>query len=338
MTQTENIRSALVTGATGFVGGNLVEALLRKRYSITCLVRRTSDTRALQNLPVRLLEGDISDPAVIREIKSPIHTVYHAAATLKAADREHFSRINQLGGTKALIRLGREVLADAQPNLHRFVHISSLAAAGPSVNGRGLTENEYPNPTSWYGESKLASEHEVLRYKNTFPVTILRPSAVYGPRDSETLIIFRMIKQGCLFTPGRFTRRFNLIHVDDLTDGIIEAGERDTLSGEIFFISRFETYTWEEVGRAIACALGKKYRHVSFPKWIALAAGLAGDAWSRATGHPATISTQKIQELLKPAWLCDSSKARNSLGFNPSIELERGIKQTVEWYQNNQWL
>jgi len=333
MTQTENARRVLVTGATGFVGGNLIKALLRKGYSITCLIRRTSDTRELQKLPVHLVEGDLSAPTIIREIGSTIHTVYHVAAAIKAADRENFFRVNQLGTRRLL-----EILADAHPNLHRFVHVSSLAAAGPSVNGRRLTEAENPNPTSWYGESKLASELEVLRYKNTFPVTILRPSAVYGPRDSETLIIFRMIKQGCLFTPGRFTRRFNLIHVDDLTDAIIEAGEHDIVSGEIFFISRSETYTWEDVGRVIACALGKKYRHVSFPKWIALAAGLAGDAWTRATGHPATINSQKVNELLKPAWLCDSSKARNNLGFNPSVELERGIRQTVEWYQDNQWL
>jgi nucleoside-diphosphate-sugar epimerase len=333
MTQTENSRNVLVTGATGFVGSNLVQALLRKGYSITCLARKTSDTGELQKLPVRLLEGDLADPVIIQETRSTIHTVYHLAGAIKAANREAYFRVNQLGTRRLL-----EILADAHPNLRRFVHVSSLAAAGPSLNGIGLTEDEKPNPTSWYGESKLASEHEVLRYKNTFPVTILRPSAIYGPRDSETLIIFRMIKQGCLFTPGRFRRRFSLIHVDDLASAIIEAGERDTISGEIFFISRFETYTWEDVGRSIACALGKNYRHVSFPKWIALAAGLAGDAWTHATGRPATISTQKVRELLKPAWLCNSSKAKNNLGFNPSIDLEQGIQQTVRWYQNHQWL
>lgn len=333
MAQADNCRNVLVTGATGFIGYNLVEALLHKGYVITCLVRDTSDTHALQKLSVRLLTGDLEDPSVLRKTNLSIQTVYHIAGAIKAANREQYFRVNQLG-TRRLM----EVIAETNPKLDRFIHVSSLAAAGPSINGRGLTEEEEPHPISWYGESKLASEQEVLRYANTFPVTILRPSTVYGPRDSETLIIFRMIKHGCLFTPGKSTRRFSLIHVNDLTAAIIAVGERNIPSGETFFLSRFETYTWEDVGRAIARALGKPYRQIAFPKWIAVAAGFAGNARARVTNRPATITTQKVKELLQPSWLCNSSKARTCFGFNPTIDLERGIKQTVRWYQDQGWL
>jgi nucleoside-diphosphate-sugar epimerase len=269
----------------------------------------------------------------IRKAGRGIHTVYHVAGLIKAARREQYFRVNQLGTRRLL-----ETMAEVNPGLSRFVHVSSLAAAGPSTNIRGLTEEENPNPVSWYGESKLESEQEVLRYAKAFPVTILRPSAVYGPGDGETLLVFRMIKRGCLFTPGRVARRFSLIHVDDLSAALIGAGERNTPSGEIFFLSRAETYLWEDVGRAIARALGKRYYQISFPRWMAVTGGFAGDLWARATGHPTTINSQKVREILQPCWLCDSSKARAGLGFCPAIDLESGILQTVRWYQNQGWL
>jgi nucleoside-diphosphate-sugar epimerase len=333
MTQADNARNVLVTGATGFIGGHLVEALLEKGYSVTCLVRGTSNTRALQKRPVKLVVGDLNDLEPIREAADAIHTVFHVAGAIKAARRGQYFRINQYGTLKLL-----ETLAEANPHLGRFVHISSLAAAGPSVNGRGLTEEEKPKPVSWYGESKLESEREVLGYAKTFPVTILRPSAVYGPGDRETLLLFRMIKRGCLFAPGRLTRRFSLIHVDDLVAAIIGASQRDIASGEIFFLSRSEVYSWEEIGRSIARALNKRYRQIRFPQWLAETAGMAGDLWAHLVGRPATINSQKVRELLEPSWICDSSKARASLGFCPAIDLETGIEQTVRWYQNQGWL
>jgi len=334
MALTENpARNVLVTGATGFVGGNLVEALLRRGYSVTCLVRKSSNTHFLQKQNVRLVIGDIADPASIRQAARGIHAVYHLAGLIKAANREQYFRINQLG-----TRLFLEVLAEKNPNLNRFVHISSLAAAGPSSGEQGLTEAERPNPISWYGESKLCSEQEVLRFSGAFPVTVLRPSAVYGPRDRETLLVFRMIKRGCLITPGRFIRRFSLIHVDDLTDACIKAGECDTLSGETYFVSRPEVYTWEDVGRTIAQKLGKPYRQMAFPRWIAATIGLAGDLWAGVTGRPTTLNSQKVRELLQPSWICNPSKAKAALGFSPEIDLDRGIDETVRWYRGQGWI
>jgi dihydroflavonol-4-reductase len=328
-----SLRNVLVTGATGFIGGNLVEALLRRGHAVTCLVRNSRNSGALQKLPVRLVFGDLNDSSGLFNNGQTFHAVYHVAGAIKAAGRDQYFEANQLG-TRRLLKM----LSEKNPLLDRFVHISSLAAAGPSISGRALTEEVAPHPTSWYGESKLASELEVLQFAETFPVTILRPSAVYGPGDRETLMIFRMIKRGCLFTPGRFTRRFSLIHVGDLAAAIIQAGEQSSPSGEVFFISRPEIYTWEDVGRAIARALGRRYRQLAFPGWIALAAGLAGDAWSRVSRRPATVNSQKVKELLMPSWLCDSSKARISIGFNPVMDLENGIRQTAEWYQIRRWL
>jgi len=323
----------LVTGATGFVGGNLVEALLKKGYSVACLARSTSDTRYLRNMPVRLIAGDLENSAKWKDAIGGIETVFHCAALIKAANREEFFRANQLGTRRLL-----EALSEGNPSLRHFIHLSSLAAAGPSSPDRRLLETDKPNPISWYGESKLESEHEVLKYTDSFRVAILRPSTVYGPRDRGTLLLFRMVKMGCLCTPGRFRRRFSLIHVNDLTDAIIRAAETDIPSGEVFFVSRPESHTWDEVGRAIAEAFGKKYRRIAFPAAIARTAGSAGDLWSFLTGRPATVSSQKVKELLQASWTCDPSKASARLGFNPRIDLESGTSSTVRWYREHGWL
>ncbi len=324
--------SVLVTGATGFVGGNLVEALLKKGCSVTCLVRTTSDTRSLEKMPVRFLIGDLENSKAMPAL-GRIDTVYHVAGAIKSPNRDGYFRTNQTGTRRLL-----EFLADAEPGLSRFVHVSSLAAAGPSREGRALTEGQKPNPISWYGESKLRSEEEVLKFSGAFPVTILRPSAVYGPRDRETLIIFRMVNRGCLFTPGKSTRFFSLIHVDDLTAALVHAGEQDTSSGEVFFISRPEAYTWDEVGRAIARELGRRYRRIAFPAQMASIAGFGGDLWARLTGRAATLNSQKVRELLEPSWLCNPSKAQARLGFSPQVDLEHGIRLTAIWYRSHEWL
>ena len=320
-------RRVLVTGATGFVGGNLVEMLLKRGWSVTCLIRNSGKAQPIRKPGIRLVAGDLSNPAALRDAARGVDTVFHVAGVIKAANRRQFIEANQYGTRRLL-----EAVAEVNPGLNRFVYVSSLSAAGPSKNGNMLDENEKPNPISWYGESKLKSEEEVLKFSNAWPVTILRPSAVYGPRDMETLLIFRMIKRGWMFTPGTISRRFSLIHVDDLSEACIKASGINTSSGEIFFISRPEIYRWEDVGEAIAQALKKRYIHISLPRWTALAAGIAGDLWTHATGMITTINSQKAKELLQPFWLCDSSKARIHLEFSPVIELKKGIQETADWY------
>ncbi len=334
MTSTDNsYRNVLVTGGTGFIGRNLVESLVQQGFRVTCLVRKSSDIRSIQRTGVRLAFGDINDPASIRQAARGVQTVYHLAGLIKAARREEYFRVNQ-AGTRLLL----ETLAETAPNLNRFVHMSSLAAAGPSMGDRRLREEDKPNPVSWYGESKLLSELEVLRFSNIFPVTILRPSAVYGPFDSETLLAFRMVKMGLLLTPGRFIRRFSLIHAYDLAQACIRSGESKAPTGSVYFISRPEIYTWQDIGQTIARALGKRYRQISVPQWLAEAVGAAGDLWAKATGQPATLNSQKVRELLQTSWICDSSKAGAALNFSPVIDLATGINETVRWYQDRGWL
>jgi nucleoside-diphosphate-sugar epimerase len=324
---------ALVTGATGFVGNNLTRKLLERGYSVTCLVRNSHKAQNLADLPVRLAVADLENSAGIKDAVQGIDLIFHAAGAIKAANREHYFAVNCLGTRRLL-----EAVAEENPGIKRFVHISSLSAAGPSLNAEGISEEDKPNPISWYGESKRASEEEVLRFAEKFPVTILRPSAVYGPRDPETLMIYQMVKRGCLFTPGRRVRRFSIVHVDDLNDAILLAGQSDLNTGETFFISNTAPSTWDQFGRLIAKSMAKPFRQIAFPECIARAAGYAGDLYAKASGKAATVSSQKIRELLQANWICNPAKAIKLLGFDAKIELEKGINETIEWYQLHNWL
>jgi len=323
----------LVTGASGFVGRNLVEALLNRGYAVRCLVRSAGKSKELAQQGAQLVLGDINDASAVRRAVRGVRTVFHLAAVIKAVRREDYIHVNQTG-TRILL----EALAEVRPDLKRFIHMSSLSAAGPSSGSHPLVEDEKPQPVSWYGESKLMSEEEVLRFSSAFPVPVLRPSAVYGPYDTETLLIFRMVQRGCLVTPGCFIRRFSLIHVRDLVSACIRAAECPTPSGEVFFFSRPEIYTWQDVGRTIAEKLGKKYRQCSFPLWVAEAIGYAGDLWGSATGRPATLNSQKIRELLQPSWICSPSKAKSVLEFSPEVDLDHGMDETARWYRRRGWL
>jgi nucleoside-diphosphate-sugar epimerase len=308
--------------------------LLKRGCSVTCLIRNSGKAQPLRKSGIRLVVGDLNNRGALQDAARGVDTVFHIAGAIKGASRQQFIEANQHGTQRLL-----EAVAEVNPNLSRFVHVSSLSAAGPSKDEHAaFDENEKPNPISWYGESKLKSEQEVLKFSTIWPVTILRPSAVYGPRDMETLLIFRMINRGWMFTPGTLSRRFSLIHVDDLCEACIKAGEINTPSGEVFFISRPESYRWEDVGNAIAQALKKRYIHISLPQWTAVAAGIAGDLWTRATGIITTINSQKAKELLQPFWLCNSSKARSLLEFDPAIELKKGIQETADWYLENGYL
>lgn len=330
---TSRQKTALVTGATGFIGGNLVDGLLREGYTVTCLVRGSSDIRLLQKLPVRLVIGGFDDAATLRKAAKGVQVVFHVAGLNKALNRREFLLVNRTGTSRIL-----ETLAESDPPPARFVHASSQAAAGPSFHGRPLTEEDEAVPVSWYGESKLESELEVLKYAEVFPVTILRPSAVYGPRDRDIYIFFRLVQRGCLMTPGDLTRPFSLIHVHDLVHAFIKAGESDTPSGEAYFISHPEACTWETFGYSIAEELGKRCLRIPLPRWLAVSAGAAGSLYSRLSGKAVAVNIQKVRELLQPSWLCSPSKAQADLGFTSTIDLKSGIRNTITWYREHGWL
>ncbi len=324
-----------ITGSTGFIGSTLVDALLQRGDSIRCLVRTTSNLRWLEGKNVELVYGSLSDEKSLHELIDGVDAVYHIAGVVKSKTKEGYYRGN-VYSTENLLNACIEV----NPGLSRFVHISSLTAVGPSPSpDKPVNEKTPPRPITTYGKSKLEAEKRVLAAIDKLPVTIVRPPAVYGPRDTEILIFFKAVQTGLQTMIGFNRKLVSLIHVDDLVRGIILAGESPTAIGETYFISSESFYNWKDVGDITARALGKR-RLVRIPVPHAVVYSIAAIAQTLSyfRKQPATLNLEKARDLVQPYWTCDTAKATRELGYRQSVSIEDGIQKTVRWYRDQEWL
>jgi len=320
----------LVTGATGFIGSHLVEELLKKGHSITCLVRKTSDRRWLEGRDISFVYGDCTKKESLTDAVSGFDYIFHLAGLTKARDEKDFFSVNA-AGTENLIRAATE----KNPDLKRFVYLSSLAATGPSRNNAPASEDIEPKPVSSYGKSKLEGEQAVLKYKNAVPVTIIRPPAVYGPRDRDMYTFFKMLKKGIFLCWG--TCYYSLLYVDDLVRGAIASAESSAAEGQIYYLSDGKIYSNEEIAAVISSAIGTKALRLRIPKFIMpLFAGI-GQKFSNKSNIN-IINKDKIRELQHSCWTCDSSKAKNEFGFISKVGIKEGMRWTADWYKIHQWL
>ena len=219
---------ALVTGATGFIGSYLAEALLKRGYEVTCIARSTSSLRWIEHLDLKYIHCDLADVDRCADHVRGFDYIFHLAGRTKATKEEEFFTANAVC-TGNLAR----VAAERNPGLSRFVYVSSLAAAGPSSSGMPLKEDCRPMPVSFYGKSKLEGEKSVLRFRHRIPVTIVRPPAVYGPRDNDFLVMFRMVKKGIFPYWGKGL--YSMLYVEDLVTGIILSAEKKEAEDKTFF-------------------------------------------------------------------------------------------------------
>jgi nucleoside-diphosphate-sugar epimerase len=325
--------AALVTGGTGFVGMNLVPELQRRGWSVTCLVRPSSDTRALRELGVRLVTAELPgpDPKLV-EVVSGHDVVYHVAGAVKALDLAGFLRAN----ATVTDELCAACVAAARPP-RRFVLMSSLGAVGPADPGQTLTEAQEPRPVTDYGRSKLEGERRVLAYRDRLEVAILRPTAVYGPRDRELLPVVKAARRGLVPLIGGRAQIVNLVHVDDVVAAMILAGERPVESGEVFHICDVRSYPMTEFGALLCAAFGRRPRFLPLPKALVYAYALGTELGARLRHTPAIFNRQKVPEL-RASWIVDVSRARDRLGWKPRWELGAGVAATVAWYRSAGWL
>jgi len=324
---------ALVTGATGFVGGHLVERLLGEGMSVTCLVRETSDTSVLAGLGVELRTAALDDADSLREAVGGFDYVFHSAGLTRARKRAPYFAVNA-GGTA---RLADAVLAAGEPP-RRFVYVSSLAAAGPAPSAAPLTEEDEPRPRDHYGASKLAGERETLARADRMPVTIVRPPAVYGPRDTNFLPLFRTaLKLGRVPVVGRPTKQVAFVYVTDLAEGILRAAQREEAAGRTYFIGS-GVHTMTEVAEAVCGALEMPTKRLRLPTLAARIAGEVGQLKWALTGKPQIVSRRKVRDMLQPYWTCSWARAREELGYQQAVTLKEGMKRTARWYFDNRWL
>ena len=321
----------LVTGGTGFIGSHLTEALLKKGFQVSCLVRNPDRPGWLGGLPVETIKGDCTDPASLEAAVAGVDYIFHAAGLTKAADPKDYYRVNA-EGTKNLCQAAKQA-----GGLRKLVCISSQAAAGPSEKGRPRREGDAEAPVSDYGRSKLLGERYAHRLKDGLNFVILRPTSVYGPRDKDIFTFFRMVNRG-FRTSFRQERLISVCYVSDLVDAAIAAAEADTESGETFFIGEPEPYSWDGMGEAIADALGVRARRVVVPIPLLYAVALAAEGVAALSGKPALLNRQKMAEIRQRYWVVDVSRARERLGFQARTDFKTGARAAADWYRRNAWL
>ncbi len=323
----------LITGATGFIGSHLAGRLHRDGHTLRAITRKTSDTKWLRDVPVVFSEGEYGDRRFLREAVAGVDMIYHVAGVTKARTREEYFR-----GNRDVTRDLLAAVLDSNPAIGRFVHVSSGAAVGPAAPGLPVDESTPFHPITTYGVSKMEAEKECLGVMDKIPVTIVRPPAVYGPRDTDVLEFFRTMSMGIQPLIGFGEKFVSLIHVSDLVDGIVMAGEHRGAAGKTYFISGKEYYNWHHVGEVTAGIMGRTPVRIKVPEWCVYAIGAFAQFFAMFGDKPAVLNLEKVRDIVQDAWTFDGSKAARELGFGEKLSLDAGIRQTLEWYRTQGWL
>lgn len=318
-----------LTGATGFVGGHVADALLARGRELVCLVRAPSRAAELDARGCRVVAGAIDDQEALRRLVEGADVLYHVAGLIAARTPADFERVNR-AGTFALAGLARAA------GVKRIVYVSSLAVSGPTVPGRPLEEADHDRPVTPYGRSKQAGEQAVR--SSGVPWTIVRPAAVYGPRDRELLRVFRLARRGVVPLLGDGTQELSFVHAADLAAALVAAGESPATELGTYHASHAEVVTQRGFVEAVGRAVGARVRIVPLPRLVVQGALWTSGLAARLLGRATVLSPDKAEELLAPAWTCSSESLSRATGWRAAIPLEQGLRETAEWYRSAGWL
>jgi len=322
--------NAFVTGATGFIGSHLADHLMESSSynEVRCLVR--SQEKWLDGKPYTRIHGDLSSIPVLRQAVTGVDTIFHLAGVVSARSQDEFNRAN-VDATENILRV-----AD-QAGVKNVVILSSLAAAGPS-NGSPKTEKDTMNPVSMYGQSKKTMEEMIQRTADkSMSVKILRPPAVYGPREDQIFTLFKMMKYGITPIVGDgYTPKLSIVYVADVVNGIMKAAEQNDKGIETYFISGQIT-CWQEIKKIADTIFGKKSLSLKIPpKAVKKVAGFIETTATLFGSYP-VVNREKAREMILE-WTCSYEKAEKNLGYRPGYTLEEGLSRTLHWYKKHKWL
>ncbi len=326
-------QKVLITGASGFLGYHLIQAALAKGLEVLAAVRKNSDVAHLADLDLTYCYLDYEDEAAIamQLRQHQVDFIIHAAGVTKAIGEKRYLEVNA-GYTVTLAKGAAQLGSDFK----KMVFISSLAAVGPlNDTDTIITETTTPHPVTAYGRSKLLAETSLAGID--IPTTILRPTAVYGPRDRDIFIMVKTVNNG--FDPyiGNFLQQLSFVHARDVADVAVQALFLPHALG-IFNITDGNTYDRYQLADITKQVLKKKaFRfHLPMPLVKSLAYFLeTTNGWLK---KPAVINREKLFELAAINWHCDISKAKQELHYAPAFDLQRGLENALEWYTKNKWL
>lgn len=329
-------RTVFLTGGTGFVGSHVAEALLARGMRVRALVR--SAPKWLDGLPVQIVRGDLHDAEALAEGARDAAYVVHVAGLTRARTQAALDRANVRGTLNLLDAVDR-----GAPHVRRVLITSSLEAHGPNRLLPGGTpvaaiESDPLRPLSMYGRSKQRMEQRVAEAYPELPVTVVRPPAVYGPREADLFEMVKAASKGLFAVVGRDdVPRVSMVHARDLARGMVDVLLAERSAGETYFVSSPRGHTWAEVQAALEGALGRSTRTLRLPAPVVALAGSAAQAWGRVSGSLPPLTRDKAVAA-RHAWTCDTSKAQKHAGYRPTVGLDEGWAETVAWYRDAGWL
>ncbi|MFQ5561280.1 MAG: NAD-dependent epimerase/dehydratase family protein [Nitrospinota bacterium] len=326
------MNSAMVTGATGFIGSHITEKLLGEGVSTNIFARKkSSNSDFLEKKGAKVYIGGQDREKTLKEAMRGIDTVIHCAGSTTALNEKAYASSN--------VDLTSEILGLLTKE-QKFLFISSQAAAGPSPAENPLSEQDPPKPLTLYGKSKLLAETRVKAWgaDNEGRFTILRPSIVYGPREKNLLNLFKLGNKGLFFRFGKRKSGFSMVHVDDLVEAV-SLVTNSPFSGETYFVSNDKGSSWDELENCIKKALKKRFLFsVTIPHSFAWCIAFFFELTSFLTRKPGLVSFEKAAEVGHSFWLCSNQKIKSNLNWTPLLSLEEGFTKTAAWYGRERWI
>jgi UDP-glucose 4-epimerase len=323
----------LITGASGFVGYHLIIEALQNNLEVYAAIRKSSSVDHLKGLDVKFVYLDFDNlNSLVQELREKqYHYIIHAAGALRALTPVEYNYIN----ADYTYNLAQAAVITRQ-SFKKFVLISSLAALGPlNVLDGIITEDTTPNPITAYGRSKLLAEDRLRSFPD-LNYTILRPTAIYGPRDKDIFIFLKQVANGIEPYIGHIDQKLSFIYVSDLAKAAIKALNCGNKKSYILSDGKF--YNRYELANFTKSILGVKTVKFHIPVKFVKMVALVAEKVSYLTKKAPVINPEKLDELKAVNWSCAIEPAINDLSYRPMFNLKDGLTETFAWYKANQWL
>jgi dihydroflavonol-4-reductase len=322
-----------ITGGTGFIGSHIAEVFLDKGWQVRCLVRPHHKSLGwLEKKPVEIARGDLLNTTLIGKMIEDVDYIVHCAGVTKAKNRLQYFAGN-VTPTQNLLDA-----AMYSKRLKKICYVSSQTVIGPSKSGDPLTEKDACHPITSYAKSKLEAEHRCEKMIRKLPIVIVRPSAVYGPRDTDILEIFRWVVRG--FNPilGSPQKTLSLVYAPDLAEAIYQATASERTTGETYFVADGTIFTFSSVIDYISSLANKRTIAVHFPKELVYSMAGISQFFSVFSKKPAVLNIEKARDLLQDHWVCSPQKIYDHIGYRTATSVFDGLNNTLQWYKQHKWL
>jgi dihydroflavonol-4-reductase len=330
-------KNILITGASGFIGGFLVEEALKRNFQTFAGIRNTSSRKYLTDPQIHFLELDFSKEfSLENSLRDAKHKfgefdyIIHNAGITRAKDNETYDRVN-FQNTQRFV----EALQQTHLVPKKFIYISSLASFGPGHNSVPIACHHNQQPVTAYGRSKLKAEQYLYATKD-FPFLIINPTAVYGPREKDVFILLQTINKHLEVYIGSSRQLLSFVHVQDLCEAIFLSME-SPVTNQNMLVSDLNVYTAKTFNSVVKESLHKKTVSVTIPVPVVRMLASITEKFSKMSGQVPFLNRERLKEFEAINWGVDC-KEITQLGYTPKFCLEEGMKHTIAWYKEHGWI